>query len=93
MDDKQKTIGLSELLDGISQDLDELRKKHASDYNIKNITMWWELEKERVLARHMPGSIVKTVRRYRSTMRILGWFTTGWLAMLAIQIGIRLLLQ
>ena len=57
MDDKQETIGLTELLEEVNRDLDELRKKHSSDYNIRNITMWWDLERERLAARHSPGSV------------------------------------
>jgi hypothetical protein len=91
MDDKQETIGLAELLDEVHRDLDELRKKHPSDYNIRNITMWWELEKERLSARHSPGAVVKKLRKLQGARKMMIWFFCGWLTMLAVQTMIRLL--
>ena len=38
MQDATKTISLTDLLNEVDLDLDELRKKHASDYGVKNIT-------------------------------------------------------
>jgi hypothetical protein len=90
MDDKQETIGLTALLDDISNDLNELRKKHSSDYNIKNITMWWELERERVVSRHNPGMVVKKLRRIQSAKRLMAWFFAGWIVMLAVNTTVRL---
>jgi hypothetical protein len=91
MDDKQETIGLTALLDDIGNDLNELRKKHPSDYNIKNITMWWELERERVVSRYNPGMVVKKLRRIQSAKRLMVWFFAGWIMMLAVNATIRLL--
>jgi hypothetical protein len=91
MDDKQETIGLAELLDEVQRDLDELRKKHSSDFNIRNITMWWELEKERLSARHSPGTVVKKLRKIQGIRRMMIWFFLGWLVMLAVQTIMRLL--
>ena len=90
MEDKQHTIGLADLLDEVHRDLDELRKKHPSDYSIRNITMWWELEKERLLTRHGPASVAKKLRRHPGLIRMLAWFFAGWLAMLAVQTAIAL---
>lgn len=91
MEDTQETIGLTELLDEVSRDIDELRKKHPSDYGIKNLTMWWELERERLVARHGLGALVKKLRKVHSMRKMLGLFTVGWLTMLCIQMAIRLL--
>ena len=85
MDEKQKIIGLTELLDDVSRDLDEFRKKHPSDYSIRNIAMWWDLEKERLVIRHAPASVVKTLRKVRGVTRTIAWFFVGWLVMLAAQ--------
>src|SRR5258708_5802431 len=92
MDDKQNTIGLEALLDEVHRDLDELRKKHPSDYHIKNITMWWELEKERLLARHSPASVVRKLRRMQGIKWLMIWFFAGWATMLAVNAIIRLLI-
>jgi hypothetical protein len=92
MDDRQETIGLMELLDEVHRDLDELRKKHPSDYNIRNITMWWDLEKERLLARHSPGSVVRKLRKIQGVRKMIAWFFVGWLMMLVVQIAMRLLM-
>ena len=85
MDDKQNIIGLADLVDEVHRDLDELRKKHPGDYSIRNITMWWELEKERLLARHGSAGVARKLRRYPNLARMLAWFFAGWLAMLAVQ--------
>ena len=92
MDDTQKTIGLTELLEEVNRDLDELRKKHSSDYNIRNITMWWDLERERLAARHSPGSVVRKVRDSRALRSMMTWFFVGWLTMLVVQTTIRFLI-
>lgn len=91
-DSRNDTIGLTKLLDEISLDLDELRKKHPSDYNVKNIGMWWELERERVMARHSPVSVVKKLRRIQHMKRLMTGFFAGWLAMIAVQAVARLLI-
>ena len=90
MEDKQNIIGLADLLDEVHRDLDELRRKHSSDYNIRNITMWWELEKERLLARHGSTSVARKPRRTPNLVRMLAWFFAGWVAMLAVQTAIAL---
>ncbi len=59
MDDKLHTIGMTDLLDEVSRDLDDFRKKHASDYSVKNITLWWELERERLLVRHKDARVTR----------------------------------
>jgi len=92
MDDKQETIGLTELLDEVNRDLEELRRKHSSDYSIRNITMWWELERERLVTRHSPGSVVRKVRAILGLKRMIAWFFVGWLMMLAVQVTMRMLI-
>ena len=91
MHDASHTIGLTELLDEVGRDLDELRKRHPGDYSTKNLTMWWELERDRLLARHSPASVVRKMRRARGLKRSLALFTAGWLAMVVAQTAIRLL--
>jgi hypothetical protein len=63
MSDAQGTIGMAALLDEVDRDIDELRKKHPSDYGVKNLTMWWSLEKERLVTRHGPATAVRKPRR------------------------------
>lgn len=89
MDDTKNTIGLTDLLDEVGRDLDELRKKHTGDYQIKNVTMWWELERDRILARHNPGTVLKTLRRVQRFRRMMTFFFAGWLMMLVVQTAIR----
>jgi hypothetical protein len=91
MADTPHTIGLTELLGEVDRDLDELRKKHPADYGMKNLGMWWELERERLLVRHGPTALVKELRRTRGLKRALGLFTAGWLVMLVIQAVLRLI--
>jgi len=93
MSDAKDTIGLPELLDEVSHDLDEFRKKHASDYTVKNITLWWELERDRVLARHVPATTLRKLRRVQSVRRMLLLFTAGWLTMAIIETVVRLLVR
>lgn len=92
MDDKTPTIGLTDLLDEVTRDLDKLRKKHAGDYSIKNLTMWWELERDRLIARHGAAGLVRKVQRVRSMRRTLLLFTAGWLTMIFLQAALRLLI-
>jgi hypothetical protein len=92
MDDTPHIIGLTALLDEVDRDLDDLRKKHPADYGLKNLTMWWDLERERLLARYSPASVVRKFRRARGLRRILGYFSAGWLAMIVVQTAIRVLM-
>jgi hypothetical protein len=91
MDDTQNTIGLMELLDEISRDLDELRKKHAGDYGMKNLTMWWELERDRLLVRHDSARIIRRRRRLHGIRRTLALFAAASLTTVVVQTAIRLL--
>jgi hypothetical protein len=92
-DTTSDTIGMTELLDEVSRDLDELRKKSPGDYSMKTIVMWWDLERDRLVARHTPNGVVKRLRRVRSMKRLLVAFSAGWLAMLVIDTTIRLLVR
>jgi hypothetical protein len=92
MEDKPHTIGLTDLLSEVDRDLEELRKKHPADYGMKNLGMWWELERERLLVRHGPATPVQQLRRARGVRRTLVLFTAGWLAMIVIQAALRLVL-
>lgn len=92
MDETRNTIGLSELLNEVDRDLDELRRKHASDYGVKNITMWWELERERLVTRHDPAAVVMLMRRVRGLKRVV-WFILGCASMLALTLANRLLIR
>lgn len=91
MEGNHNTIGFQDLLDEVSRDIDEFRKKHPNDYGVRNVTMWWELERERLVTRHVPGSVIRTLRRVRSMRRLFAWFTAGWLAMFAVQTALRVL--
>ncbi|GEM_PF-6377634 len=92
MDDKQEIIGLAALLDEVNRDIEELRKKHPGDYSVKNLTMWWELERERLVTRHSPASVVKKLRRVQGVRRLMIGFFAGWATMLAATAVIRLLI-
>ena len=77
MDDTAKTIGMADLLDEVSRDLEDFRRKHASDYSVKNVTMWWELEKERLLIRHKEARVARRfVSRRRVWILIVGCLAT-----------------
>lgn len=89
MDDEKKTIGLTDLLHEVSRDLEDLCKKHTGDYQLKNVTMWWELEKERLLARHGMDASVKKWRRFFSRKSGMPWFFAGWLTMIVLQLALR----
>ncbi len=91
MDDSQHTIGLTALLDEVGHDLDELRRKHANDFGVKNITMWWELESERLIARHGTTCKVTRWRRPHGLTRLIVGLLTGWLTMLVLMAAVRLL--
>jgi hypothetical protein len=59
MNGRDNIIGMTDLLDEVSRDLDDFRKKHASDYGVKNVTLWWELERERLLIRHKEARVAR----------------------------------
>lgn len=93
MDENKNSIGLHDLLDEVSRDLDDYRKKHATDYGVKNVTLWWELQKERLLLRHAPTTRVKLTSRLRKWRRAAGWFLAGSGAHLAVQASLWMLLS
>jgi hypothetical protein len=92
MSNAQDTIGLTQLLDEVSNDLDETRKKLPGDYTIKNATMWWELEKERLLTRHGPTKAVRKLLKHRSMKRALLAFCAGCAAVVAATVLTRVLI-
>lgn len=90
MEQKHKTIGLSELLDEVSSDLAEFRSKHPGDYSVKNITLWWTLEKERLAMRHSPASIV--AKHAGLLKRLSIGFVAGAMTMLGATAAVKLLM-
>jgi hypothetical protein len=92
MDDTTKTIGLTELLHEVDLDLDELRKKHSTDYGVKNITMWWELERDRLVTRHGANLAIRMIRRAHTVKRLMIYFFAGWMISTAVSAGFRLLI-
>ena len=92
MNDQQQSIALSELLTEVDLDLDGFRKKHSTDFGVKNITMWWELEKERLLLRHGSVAAVRKVSRTHSFRRLMFGFLAGWIFSVALGVGTRLLM-
>lgn len=93
MDDSKTTIGLPELLSEVDRDLDEFRKKHQGDYSVKNVTLWWELERERVLTRHASVTEVRKLRRARSLKWLMAWFLVGMVASSLLSAALRLLVR
>jgi hypothetical protein len=93
MEETVRTIGLQDLLDEVSRDLDEYRKKHATDYGVKNVTLWWELQKERLLLRHAPTTKVKLSSRLRKWRREIAWFLAGSGTHLAVWVTLWMLLS
>ena len=89
----ETAIGLADLLAEIDRDLDDLRKKHPSDYGVKNTGLWWELERERLLTRHSPESVVKKLRRVRGYKWMMIWFFAGWGTMLCANAIIALVIR
>ncbi len=89
MTEKQNIIGMTDLLDEVSQDLEDFRRKHASDYGVKNITLWWELERERLLVRHKDVRVARHYvpgrRFWRVVAACLATFTSGVLATLLLR--------
>lgn len=92
MEDSQRTIGLADLLAEITNDLDDFRKKHPTDFGVKNITMWWEMEHERILHRYQSFTLVKTIRRLQRYKGFLLWFFAGAALMTGISVLTRLLI-
>ena len=92
MNDKNNTIGLTELLDEISRDLDELKKKNPGDYSMKGIAMYWDMQREKILARHAPTTAVKKFRRVQGFRKMMTWFFAGWVVMLIVQTALRFVL-
>lgn len=83
-------IGIGELLDEVSRDLDDFRRKHPADYGVKNITLWWDMEKERLLTRHGAAGVVRKLRA-RGLKWLAAWFALGCASTLAAAAGLRLL--
>lgn len=88
MNDTANIIGMTDLLDEVTRDLEDFRKKHASDYGVKNITMWWELERERLLLRHKETRVARRLlskrRAWTFAVGCLATFLAGVLAALAV---------
>ncbi len=80
MDDKQKTLGLFDLLDEVARDIEDFRKKHPNDYSVKNVAIWWDLERERLLMRHGSSAVVKRLRQMQSIKRAMLLIIAGWIA-------------
>lgn len=91
MDDRQKTIGLGELLDEASRDLDEYRKKHPNDYGVKGVTLWWDTEKERLTMRHGSATVLRQSRREVRMKRLAIWFLAAWTLVLSLNSVLNLL--
>jgi hypothetical protein len=91
MSDAKDTIGLTELLDEVSRDLDDYRKKHPNDYGVKGVTLWWDTEKERLTMRHGSASVLKKSRREEFMKRLAIWFLAAWTVMLTVNSVLRLL--
>ncbi|MCA9224419.1 MAG: hypothetical protein KDA47_02365 [Planctomycetales bacterium] len=80
---------MSRLLAEVADDLEELRKQHPNDCQLRNVVMRWGLEKERLLVRHGDVAVVtqwKKVRKHWPT------FVVGLLVMDMIQQLLRLTL-
>ena len=84
MDDKTKSIELGDLLDEIGNDIEELRKKNANDYTVRNMAMWWALEKSMLKIRHHPASVMKRIQRKWTTRWVAIAFCAGLAAMMAV---------
>ena len=77
MNSEQNIIGMADLLDEVSRDLEDFRRKHATDYSVKNVTMWWELERERLLIRHKEARVARRfMSRRRALLLVVGCFLT-----------------
>jgi hypothetical protein len=84
MDEMQTTIGMTRLFDEIDRDLDDFRKKHASDYSAKNVTLWWELERERLVVRHGEKALLRKPRFLRGGRTLLFFAGFGVAALLGL---------
>lgn len=84
-------IGIGELLDEVSRDLDDFRRKHPTDYGVKNVTLWWDMEKERLLTRHGAAGVARRLRLTQGLRWLAVWFALGCAATLAAAAGLRLL--
>jgi hypothetical protein len=93
MINKDDTIGIQELMDEIDKDVADYKARNAGDYSVKNVVMFWQLERERVLIRHLPATLVKKARRARSVRFWLGCFSAAWAALIAVQALIGLLMR
>jgi hypothetical protein len=91
MSNAQDTIGLTQLLDEVSADIDDLRKKNPSDYGVKNLIMWWSLERERIIIRHGSTAAVKRLLKIRSIKRVMLSFLAGCAAVIAATVMSRVL--
>ncbi len=77
MTDAHNIIGMADLLDEVSRDLEDFRRKHAGDYSVKNVTMWWELERERLLIRHKEARVARRfMSRRRAWLLVVGCIAT-----------------
>ncbi|HEX3146814.1 MAG TPA: hypothetical protein VHR66_01860 [Gemmataceae bacterium] len=92
MSDTQDTIGLTQLLDEVNNDIDDLRKKNPSDYGVKNIIMWWSLERERIVIRHGSTAAVKRLLKVRGLKRVMIAFVAGCAAVIAATVVSRVLI-
>lgn len=90
MSSGKDTIGMADLLDEVSRDLDDFRRKHPGDYSVKNVTLWWEMEKERLTIRHGPATAVKT-HGVSGLKRTAIWFLVGVAITQALNLVTRLL--
>lgn len=84
MSETQKSIGLSELLDEVSRDLDEYRKKHPNDHSVRGVTLWWDTEKERLTMRHGSATVLMKSRLEERMKRLAIWFLAAWTILLSL---------
>lgn len=91
MDDNQKSIDLGALLDEVSRDLDEYRKKHANGYGVKEVTLWWDTEKERLSMRHGSATVLKKSRREERMKRLTIAYLVAWTVTLSLNTVVSLL--
>jgi hypothetical protein len=92
MDEQQKTIGLTQLLDEVRRDLEELRRKNPNDYQIKNIVMWWDLEADRLLIRHGTSAILEQKIKVSAMKSLMGFFFAGLISSTILSAILRLLI-
>lgn len=92
MDDTQQTLRLVELLDEVARDIEDFRKKHPGDYSVKNVAVWWDLERERLLMRHGSSKVVKRMRRLQGVKKATALIVSGWFAAVAASAALRFLI-